>query len=170
MQFPQTISKRQEIKYFLKCSISTLLHTELYLHPCIECFIVSQCALHATSNTGRNKVILWEKGWQQNFWLLVHFSALNQELWTYSLAWANLNCTDWLVLSPSLDSGTDSKRHSTCHEIGVVSTYHMWRSQKNIICLDNMVSIQKFHWSFRVKGTTLRYHFIKSLYSLKEQC
>lgn len=74
------------------------------------------------------------------------------------------------TLSPSFDSNTHLKGHLTCHELGIVSTYHMWRSQKNIICPDNIVCIRKFQWSFKGKETTLRYHFIKSLYLLKEQC
>lgn len=32
---------------------------------------------------------------------------------------------------------------------------HMWRSQKNIICPDNMVSIRKFQWGIKGKGIAL---------------
>ena len=173
-QFPQTISKWQEPKRSLKCSVSTLVHRVLYFQPCMQCFIASQCTLYATLNRGRNnKVILWEKGWQQNFWLLLHFRALDQELWVYLLTHMTKSETHWIIYfisSPSLDSSTDSKGHLTCHELGIVSTYHMWRSQKNIICPDNMVCVRKFQWGFKGKGTTPRYHFIKSLYLLKDQC
>lgn len=32
---------------------------------------------------------------------------------------------------------------------------HMWRSQKNIICPDNMVSIRKLQWCIKGKGIAL---------------
>lgn len=58
VQFPQTISKKQEPKCSSKRSVSLLVHAVLYFQPCMKCSIAGQCTLYATLNTGRNKVIL----------------------------------------------------------------------------------------------------------------
>lgn len=167
MQFPQTISKRQEPKCFLICSLSTLVHKVLYFQPCMQFYCQP---VHIICN------IEYREEQQGDFMrerLAAELAATTLQSLGKNSELTHLHEQIWTVLntlSPSFDPNTHLKGHLTCHELGIVSTYHMWRSQKNIICPDNIVSIRKFQWSFKGKETTLRYHFIKSLYLLKEQC
>lgn len=151
-QLPQIISKSKELKYSQKCTVSALVHTMLCFQPWRQCFLVSLCTLYATLNTGRKKPGDFMRG-RLAAELLTATTLQSSELThLHEQIWTTLNNLFLpLYFTPVLIQRDIS--HAT--NLVLSQHNHMWRSQKNIIWPDNIVSIRKLQWGIKGKGITL---------------